>query len=201
MPARLPARCFVSVGSKPSAAFLGLVVISRRRGMSPLSANADDSSSSPGDSFELPAARQPSGPPDAAPASHSKRRCSSRCSSCDKALLHFERRWPSSSKCNRCYNKDKAGTVCGRCGNGLWKCELEFWSGLCCECFPLKCSRCPKKLTPVEVRWRNGCCDRCYNLWKGTTKACMQCDVGLLLPEMSGGSSICVSCRRGTGRL
>jgi len=200
VPARLPARCFVSVCSRPSAPFLGLVVISRRIGMPP--SVSDDAILPSSASAELTGSAEvahPVGLPGASPAPSSKRGCSSWCSSCDKALWHFERRWPSSSKCNRCYNKDKAGTVCGRCGNGLWKCELEFWSGLCCECFPLKCSRCPKKLTPVEVRWRNGCCDRCFNLWKDPAKACMGCGDGLLLPEMSPGSSICGPCRRRWG--
>jgi len=200
VPARLPARWFVSVCSRPSAPFLGLVVISRRIGMSPSVPDDEILSSSSAESSELPEARQPVELPGASPASHSKRRCSSWCSGCEKALWHFEGRW-GSSKCNRCYNKDKGGPECARCRNGLWKCELEFWSGLCCECFPLKCSRCRKKLTPVEVRWRNGCCDRCYNLWKQTTPPCMRCNCGLLQPEMSGGSSICFPCRGGTGRL
>ena len=196
VPARLPARCFVSVCSIPSAPFLGLVVIYRRFGM-PLSVPDDATrplSASAGPTGSAKVARSVE-PPGASPAPRSKRRRSSWCSSCHMALWHFEQGWPSSKMCNRCYNKDKKGKVCGECGSGLWMCELEFPSGVCCECRPPECYLCSEELSPVEVRWRNACCDCCWSTRKGSTKRCMWCDVGLRRKEMDSGSTFCSSCR------
>ena len=187
VPARLPARCFVSVCSKPSAPFLGLAIISRRIGMLGALSNGDDASSSSASSTE---------PPIVSPESLPK----GKCSSCTSALWPFERSW-GSGKCNRCYNKDKGGARCAGCRKGLWKCELKFPSGHCCECFPLKCTECLGKLTVVEVRWGNHCCDRCYNLWKRITPPCKSCKYGLLRPEMKGGSIYCDPCRKAWHRF
>jgi len=177
VPARLPARCFVSVCSKPSAPFLGLALISQRIGMRGALPNGDAASAS---------STEPSG---VSPASLPK----GGCSHCASALRPFERCW-GSFQCNRCYNKGKGGPTCDRCQKGLWHCEIKLPSGRCCECFPLKCTGCEGYLDAVEVRWGNHCCNRCYNLWRGTIPACYGCKKGLLRPEMKGGSMYCAPC-------
>ena len=181
VPARLPARCFVTVCSKPSAPFLGLAIISRRIGMPGALSNGDAASSSSASSAELP---------DVSPESLPE----GGCSHCASALRSFELCW-GSGQCNRCYNKGKGGPRCYGCQKGLWKCELNFPSGYCCECFPLNCAECRRQLTVVEVRWGNHCCDLCYNRWKKHTPPCKSCWYGLLLPEMKGGSMLCQPCR------